>query len=257
MDAIHQTLESLGLSSKEREVYLMLLSVGTSPPSVLGRRLRLSRSTAQYTCDQLVKMGIVRMARRGNANLYSPEPPEKLLLLVQRQQLELSAKERSIHAVLEPLRRMMNPHAHQPSVRYYEGPDAIANVLQDLLEDLAEGEDIMSYSSPMTAEMDRFGILPLASRFSAQRAKRGIFNRLIATDVPTSYRMREQDAKRHRETRILRGSAIEETFDIILCSSGTYILTVGPQGVFAAIVQNEVLAKMQCMVFEALWASLE
>jgi sugar-specific transcriptional regulator TrmB len=125
MHPLHPTLSTLGLSEKETVMYLTLLQVGISPSSSLGRRTKLSRSTAQYTCDQLVQKGIARCIPQGKARLFAAEPPESLLQIIAKQREELAEKEKTIRSVLAPLQEMMRAPATSSRVQVYEGEEGV------------------------------------------------------------------------------------------------------------------------------------
>ncbi len=52
-------LESLGLEAIEAQVYQAALSLGTVPASIVANRLNMPRSSARYTCEQLIKKGLM------------------------------------------------------------------------------------------------------------------------------------------------------------------------------------------------------
>ena len=141
---ILRALEGLGLSDKEGAVYLALLASGTSPASSLGKRTGIVKSTAQFTCQQLVKKGLARVARRGNLYLFSCEPPDKLLYLVERRKRALAEQEQNLQAVLGRLQGMMNPLSALPKVHFYEGRDGIAEGYREVLSALEAGDEILT-----------------------------------------------------------------------------------------------------------------
>ena len=67
---IEETLKKLGLNEKEITIYLMLLKIGSVPASVLGQRTNITRSTAQYTCQQLAKKGLIHSIQKNNTFKY-------------------------------------------------------------------------------------------------------------------------------------------------------------------------------------------
>ena len=134
MDAIRSALYSLGFTEQEVTMYLVLLQTGTAPSSTLGKRLKLSRSTAQYTCDQLVKKGVATVTQKNNAYLFTAEVPEKLLILVDEQRKKLTEKEQLVRNALGPLKQMMNAHAVLPKVQFYEGREGMIQLYDSILD---------------------------------------------------------------------------------------------------------------------------
>lgn len=130
---IEETLKKLGLNDKEISIYLASLTIGSSPASVLGIRTGISRSTAQYVCQQLAKKGIIRSIQKNNAFIYSPESPDKILYLLDQQKKELAEKEDQAYRIVGDLKAMMNPLAVLPKVRFFEGLDGLIEMFNDVL----------------------------------------------------------------------------------------------------------------------------
>src|SRR3990167_9331538 len=114
MSSLQDMLEHMGLNDKEAAIYLALLSVGTAPASTLSKRTGIVKSTAHFTCQQLVKNRLARMVRKGNAFFFTCEPPEKLLYLLDRQRKEIDKRTEEVENVLETLKGMMNPQSSLP-----------------------------------------------------------------------------------------------------------------------------------------------
>ncbi len=246
-DRIRSTLESLDLSGKEIDMYLTLLQVGTSPSSALGRRSRLSRSTAQYTCDQLVKKGIARASQKGNTRLFSPEPPEKLLLLLERQHREIERKERDVQDVLEPLRRMMNPHSTLPRVQFFEGKDGIVD-LYDKILDLRSPIDSFEDKGEMLAFIPDY-----VHEFVQKRVKRGITNRVIC---PAVNQVNVHSPQELRETRTLPESEFPFTCDIKICEDLLSIFSFDHHTAVGVAIRHADIANNFRVLFESYWRAL-
>src|SRR5665213_747293 len=107
-DAIPATLGELGLGETEIAIYLTLLKVGPSPASSLARRTHITRSTAQYACQQLTKKGVASMTLRNNVYLFTADPPERLLHFLEKQRDALREKEKRVRQIIGPLQQMMN-----------------------------------------------------------------------------------------------------------------------------------------------------
>ena len=85
MKKVHDILESIGLNDKESKIYLAALALWQTSASILWKKAGIARSTAQYTCNTLVEKRLFNTTPQGNSSLYSPEPPEKLLTLINKE----------------------------------------------------------------------------------------------------------------------------------------------------------------------------
>lgn len=255
--SVHDTLEELGLNDNEIAVYLQLLRLQTAPASVLAKQTRLQRSTAQYTCQQLQKKGIVAMARKGNTYLYTAEQPEKLLLLLQRKQEELAKREEDVHRIIGSLRGLMHPEAAMPKIRFYEGREGVERAYEEVLEDLQQDDEILSYVNPLKITEETRDIADVLQSFIQKRVRKKVRTRIIAPDMPVMQKFRELDEQMMRETRCIDASQFNfAAAEIFIYRNKMYAMT-GDKGLyFAYIVENDAIAGMHRIGFETAWQHL-
>src|SRR3989338_9052790 len=185
-DTIRSTLEGLGLTDKEAAIYLLLLQLGTAPASTLADRAEVPRSTAQFTCQQLVKRGLLRMVQKANTYLFTPEPPEKLELLLRKQHDELAEKEDQLHRIIGELKEMQNPYSVLPRVQFYEGSEGIARAYDAVLEDLTEGDEVVTYVKVLEPSESTPEITDVLDSFIQKRIAKKVRSRLITPALPAS-----------------------------------------------------------------------
>ena len=85
MDKIKKVLERLWLNDKEIKIYLTSLYIWSSPASILWQKNNIARTTAKYTCQSLVEKWLLSVVEKWNSSIYSPEEPERLLSLVNKE----------------------------------------------------------------------------------------------------------------------------------------------------------------------------
>ncbi len=254
---IRLTLASLGLSEKEIDIYLCLLQVGTAPASTLGERTNIQRSTAQYTCQQLAKTGIIRMTQKGNAYLYSAEPPEKLVHLLEKQQQDLTKKEEQVHRIITELKNMMNPHAVLPKIRFYEGGDGVVEAYETVLKAVHEKGTILSYLHPLEKEQDVFGLYKEFWRISQAFDDKGITSLTICPRSKMAEEIQKDDNPPQRMTRLIDPIERMCPVEIIIFNDSLFGVTVEQRQIFAYIVENKAITQMHRHAFWSLWNSLE
>jgi hypothetical protein len=134
MDAeIRSTLSELGLSGKEIRVYLTLLSLGSAPASVLGKKTNIVRSTAKYTCEQLRRKKLVSVLTKNGTDWYTVEPPKKIFLLLEEQKHTLEQKTSAAQRILSSLEHLHHPQSTMAKVQFFEGVDGIIEMFDDVL----------------------------------------------------------------------------------------------------------------------------
>jgi len=246
-ETIQKTLESLGLSEKEIMVYLKLLQVGASAASTLGDRTHIVRSTAQYTCQQLEKKGLVRMVQKGNIYIYTPEAPEKLLLLLGKQKQDLEKKEGQVGSIIGELKSMMNPSAVLPKVQFYEGEEGMIQLYERILE-LRQPIDSFEEAGEL------FELFPdYPKEFVRKRIDRKIFNRCIA---PKGNPLNVTDPKRFIETRFVDSTKFHFTWHVKICGNLVGIFSFQKHAPVAIAIEHEDIAKNFRLLFEFVWFTL-
>jgi len=258
MDDIRQTLKQLGLNPKEIIVYLMLLRVGTAPASVIGERTGIQRSTAQYTCKQLVKKGLVTVSRKGSMMLYTPDSPEKLLSLLKMEENLLQAKRMQTQQILGVLKGMLNPLATVPSVRFFEGPQSIVAAYEAMLRSAGPTKELLSIVQPLDEKDDVAGILPALRQCIALHQKFGIRSRVIAPHTPLGEFMQKHDLSRGRETRLIPREALPSaTCELVICHDTIFALSMDGHTALVAVLESAPIAHMLRMLFEVTWSSVQ
>ena len=132
---IIKTLTKIGLNDKEIKIYLAALTMGQTSASILASKTNINRSTAQYTCQWLIDKRLMSITPKGNTFLYAPEPPEKLLSLVNKEYSVLEKKMEDTHKIMWDLNSLSNPHATLPKVKYFTGVDGIIDMFEDILNE--------------------------------------------------------------------------------------------------------------------------
>lgn len=255
---IKPVLESLGLNPKEIELYLLLLQIGTAPASALARRMRIPSSTAQYTCQQLQKKGLIRMIQKGNTYLFSCEPPRNLLTLVEKEQNVLLAKQQSVERIVGELEGLMSPHSILPKVKFFEGREGIVEAYKEVLQEMKEGDEMLSYLNSLTPQDDRWGLNSFFETFRNERVKKGVRKRTISIRTPFAERHRADDAKFLRETRFVElGFFGTMPVEILMFGSTVYSMSYEGDTLFACAVQNQAITNAHKAAFELAWKQAE
>ncbi|MBP9750389.1 MAG: hypothetical protein KBC95_00930 [Candidatus Peribacteraceae bacterium] len=253
-DLVRTTLAEFGLEEKEIALYLLLLQLGPSAASTLAPRAGIPRSTAQFTCQQLVKRGLLTMARKANVYLFAAEPPETLAILLRRQRTELEEQEYRLERIIGELKAMQNPFSVLPKVQFFEGRDGIIAAYETVLRDLTEGGEIIGYLKPLSLEGDEFRLAATLDSFVERRVAREVATRILCPRG-AAY---ASDAAKLRQVRSIPGELF--TFDaaeVMIYASKMYSMTVERGQIFAFIVENASIVQLQRAVFEHAWAHAE
>lgn len=247
MHNIQGVLKSLGLNEKEIEIYLTLLKVGPSPASALGKRTGIVRSTAQYTCQQLAQKGIVRMTHKGTTNLFSAESPEKLVILISRERLNLDEKEYQLKSIVDLLTKMIEPNTVLPRVEFYEGKQEMILLYRKLL-------DLRQPIDAIEGPWDKNIFFPdFVNEFVKTRIARKIPTRVIS---PADDPVNTSNPEEFREVRCFSGKKFPYNLDLKICADYLCLFSSDANHPIGISVRHADVAKNFRILFEIFWSSL-
>lgn len=247
-DAIRATLEDLGLTDKEAAMYLLLLQLGTSAASTLADRAEIPRSTAQFTCQQLTKRGLLRMVQKANTYLFTAEPPEKLDMLLRRERDALEEKSHQLHRIIGELKAMQNPYTVLPKVQFYEGKEGVEELYDKILE----------MKQPIDSFEDKgemFAFIPKkVEHFIAARIRHGIHNRVIC---PSATPINKDDPAAFRQVRTVPLEEFPFSCDIKICGPQVSIFSFKENTAVGIAIRHEEIADNFRLLFNQMWALLD
>ncbi len=248
MLTVQQTLQSLGLNTKECQVYLALLAAGASPASLLGRRTGITRSTAQYICQQLVRKKLATRIERNNTFIYTCEPPEKLLYLLQHEQEEIKEKADQVNRIIGVLKRMVNPNTTLPKVQFYEGQEGLIDLYERML-DMRRPIDSFEEEGALTELFHEYAL-----EFVRKRVERKIPNRCIA---PTGSPYNVSDPKKFIEVRLIDAKQFPFSCHIKICGDLVGIFSFEKDSPVGIGIWHRNIADNFRLLFDQLWQTLE
>lgn len=246
MDNIEQALKGMGLNEKEALLYITLLQTGTAPGSALAQRTGIPRSTVHFVGRELAKQGIVSMAKKGSVTVFTAEPPNKLMSLLERERRGIEHKERELQKVMGSLEQLVNPHASFPKVQYYEGKEGMMSLYDSIL-DMRAPIDSLEESGKV------FELFPeYALEWPRKRVERKIPNRCIA---PVGSPMNVTNPSKYLEVRYIDPKKYPFTWQIRLCEDLVGIFSFDKQTAVGIGIRHADIAKNFHLLFEYLWAS--
>ncbi len=172
-------LEYMGLTNKQARAYIVLLEHGSCTAPKLSWLLEEGRSNAYKILDKLCELGLASKDTRGK-RVYSPSSPTALERLVETQAEQARLRSRRLDAVLPDMLNFFFAHSEQPSIRYFQGREALQHVFGDMLK---TGKDIYLLRSPGDV---KFYDEAFFAEFRKKRAKLGIRTYALTPDVPSA-----------------------------------------------------------------------
>jgi len=248
---IQNTLEKLGLDTKQAKIYLTCLEVGVSSPiSSIARLSKLSRTTVHYSVQNLVEMGLLIRTKSENKKYktYRAQPPEKLISLLEKKSEKYAKLAKEAERILPELKSHYRG-MDWANVYFYEGDEGLIRVYEETLN---SSEEILAYASDeanQTAQSDYF------PEYYKRRAAKGIPIRALFTDSKLDRERHRLDSKELRESRLLPKDKFDITPEINFFDNK--IMIADWKEKLGIIIESEEIAKVFKQTFELAWEAAE
>jgi sugar-specific transcriptional regulator TrmB len=153
---IKSVLEKFWLNDNEVRVYLSSLAVGSTTASVLAKKSWINRSTSQYVCQSLVNKRLMTSVQKSNSFIFSPESPEKLMYLLNREVASINQRKEETEKIIWDLKVFMNPVWNMPNIKYYQWPDWVIEILEDMLKENKDMYSILNISGDVNPKIRNY-----------------------------------------------------------------------------------------------------
>lgn len=199
MDKIlDKTLRLLGCSDLETRFFLVCFSQGPLTIPEIAHKSKISRSTAYLLAKNLISQGLILTDQKTHSAKLHTVEPKKLLQLVADRQRRFRRQELEIEDNLGNLQSVYSTTQIQPKVRLYEGHSGLLSVWRDILSTSTE---VLLWTNQQTENLF-FGDTNHL-KFIAERLRKNIPIRVLATDTPQADELKGLDSKCLRHTKIL------------------------------------------------------
>lgn len=250
MKKIIDTLESLWLNEKEVKLYLTSLSMWQTTASILWKKAGIARSTSQYNCNTLVEKRLMNITPQWNSFLYSPEPPEKLVSMVNKEYNIVDRKMQNVHDIMSYLNSLANPNAKLPKVKYYNGVEWIIDILEDIFTEEKEFYWVFSYVEDIHPELNKY----LQTEYVPKRIKTKIPSKFLFNNNESSQEYMENNKQINRITMSIPKEIFPFSIWIHIYSSNKVALySMWKLDMTWIIIENENIKNSLVSMFKLAW----
>ena len=118
---ISQTLEKLGFSAKEAEIYQAVLQAGKISHASLAKLTGINRSTVYAVVNTLSSKGLINEDLGGKVTYVVARPAEDLTSLIEKQEKELNRKKQLVHQAIDEFFEVVKSQEYAPpKIRFIE-----------------------------------------------------------------------------------------------------------------------------------------
>lgn len=175
-------LEEIGLSKRERRVYIALLEIGINTVGPIVERSGIPSSKIYETLDKLLKKGLVSFFIKDNKRYYQAGNPSVILDFLNEKKIRVE------HELIPTLEKMYSFSKKNKKVAIYEGASGVKAVYEMALKEMKKGDTLYVISSP-SASNELLG--SYLDYFHKRRIKKGIIFKCLYN----------REAKKYAETR--------------------------------------------------------
>lgn len=242
-----QMLELLGLTSKDLDIYVALLRLGTAPLRRTAEESGYNRGTTYDSLKRLLDAGMVSYVDAKSHRYFTAEDPQRFHGLATRKEVAIQETQLKIDSLLPEFRAIADSAKYRTAVRYYEGATGVRDIMMDILATTEKLSD-KTYRVYSSAKL-REAISEAWPGFNPQRVKRNVFVKAIALGEGGAVHGLDQ-------RRWLSKTASSSAYIIIYGKKTAYVSADKDGKLFGAVIDDESITSTQKMIFDAVWESL-
>ena len=247
---MRKILKKLNFSSKETDIYLAALKLGSASVTELAKRSGIKRPTTYVILEKFKEMGLISLSRKKGIKIFITEDPDKLLKLLEEERELLSNKEKELKNSLPKLKALKEKDTTMPIIRYYKGKEGIWSILDDIMNSQHDSRMITSGKA-----FDVLGKKRIERDVLQKRKRIGTKSYIISDHDP-----HQIDTYRKKELLFREFRFLPETIDL---NSLVYIyedkiaLIFLRNSLTGIIIENEELFLVFRFMFDSLWKELK
>ncbi len=247
-------LKDSGLENKEPIVYDSLLHLGDSPASEIINHSGLKRGIVYKTLDDLEEKGLVKKYQKNKKTYFKPEHPYKLSEIVESELQEAQNHKLTLQTYLPQILSTFNVTENKPGVKVFEGIEGIKEVYKDTL--LEKPEEIMGILQ--TSEVEPAIYKWLTTHYAPQRAKEGIWAKVITTTDKKLEQYIDRNEEEKRETRVVPKKKFPVAIEMNIYGNKVAFMNFKKgESHIGIIINNKLIADTMRALFSLAWEDAE
>lgn len=130
---LDKILDSLDLNTEAVALYKRLLEGGGTTAGQLARLTGMARATVYDQLGKLADKGLIKQSQHRGVKNYSAAPVKNISKLFDHKIRDLTQTKSEFDKILPLLENTIAKHFIPPRFQLFEGPEAIKNILNDIL----------------------------------------------------------------------------------------------------------------------------
>lgn len=242
-----------GLSEKQAKLYRLLLSTGEEKAGTLTKKSGMKRGNVYALLDDLVARGLVTEKTNGTVTSYLPEPPNKLLSLIEAREKEVKVAKELAADLVPSLTGQYKSAVGKPVIQYFHGEDGLKTVLEDIYA--AGKTEILGCVGLEHPTEDLYSYI--IKRLVPLRIKRGIKTIALNSDSERVRELQKHDKEALRKIYICDPSVFPLPAEIDVFEDKIAFLSFARGDFTGVVIANHDFAVTLGSVFKQLFALLD
>jgi HTH-type transcriptional regulator, sugar sensing transcriptional regulator len=238
MQEIIQTLEEIGLSEKEIQVYLALLELGEGTASRISEIADLNRITTYTLLKSLSEKGFCSIYAKNKVQYFKPIKPEEILKL-------LEFKKNKLQLILPQLESLKGSIIKKPEISVYSGKEGLKTVFEGLLKEKPK-EHLIITTEKIFKILDFY-----FPHFINRKEKLKIKTRILGPKNKEAYEYVKKYNKNTREIRELNDFNFFSRIEVY--NNKVLIINLEKENLISILIINNNLSNSFKGIFEKLW----
>ncbi len=147
-----ETLEKIGLSKSESEIYLKLLEIGSCKAGRLAKETRYNRTTIYKVLESLIQKGLASYVLKENRKYFEPTDPKNIVQEIDKEEESINKKKEEIKNLLPELEGLFEKSKEELEANIFKGIKGLKAVFNDILKTLKQGDEYLAFGVSQHAE---------------------------------------------------------------------------------------------------------
>lgn len=231
-------ISSLGFTTEEAGIYIVLLEMGHSKLSAISRKFRTDIKTTYKILESLLQKDIVVVENKKSELFFSAIKPERLLEFC-----EIRLEKAKL--VLPELIALDNLNTVKPTIKYYEGKKGLISIMEDSLT--AQGT-ILNWNDISIAQNSLKDYYPT---YIHKKNVLNIFVQAILADSKQAQEFQKREKEEKREVMIFSNKTFPFKNEINIYNDKISIIS--HKEMMGVIIQSHDIAETQRSIFKLGW----
>lgn len=246
-------LEDMGLSEKEAKVYVASLMLGPATVQQISTQAEIKRVTTYVILESLANLGLVSQTSHGKKTYFTAEEPGSLKRLLDKREEELADQRKNFDNLLPDLASLQSIPAESPSVKFYDGAEAIRTIMATFLDQHKDEKDKTTYAFSNLDQLHTFFPEFKEKMTNPERVKAGFNSKFIYTTNRGPI-LADSDDRTNRESRFVDPKLYPLKGDMTIVGNHVLILSLGASKPIAVSLDSKDIADGFKAIFDLAWA---